>query len=116
MATALTLVELKARGIDFVNRLGNDHDTTSAKIVSLLDKDFAVQHGEMPPSTGGRDAFLTGLGGRLKLAQGKVSVEVKHAIAQLDEDGAKGGQSWVYSRKNTPLGCSDSVSCLFSFS
>jgi hypothetical protein len=113
MATTLTIEELKARSVEFTNLLGNDHDTTSAKIVGLLDEDFSVQHGEMPPSTGGRNAFLTKLGDRLKLAQGKASVEVKHVIAEVYEDGRKGGQCWIYSRKNTPLGCSNSVSHSF---
>jgi hypothetical protein len=113
MTSALTLAEVKTRSLDFVNLLGNEHHTTSAKIIGLLGEEFAVQHGEMPPSTGGRDAFLTTIGGRLKLAQGKASVDVKHVIAETYLDGVKGGQCWVYSRKNTPLGCSNSVSDLF---
>jgi hypothetical protein len=110
MASTLTITELKTYSVDFVN-IGNHHDNTLEKIVGLLGKEFAVQHREMPPSTGGRDAFLTTLGGRLKLAQGNVSVQIKHVIAEVYEDGAKekGGQCWVYSGKNTPLGCSDSV-------
>ena len=114
MTSTLTLAEVKTRSLDFVNLLGNEHDTTSAKIVGLLDEEFAVQHGEMPPSTGDRDAFLTALGRRLKLARGKASVDVKHVIAETYLDGAKGGQCWVYSRKNTPLGSSNSVSYFFS--
>ncbi|KAJ5611254.1 hypothetical protein N7510_007973 [Penicillium lagena] len=89
MASTLTIAELKASAVEFVNRLGNEHDTTSATIIGLLDEEFAVQHGELSPSTGGRDAFLTGLGERLKLSQRKVSVEVKHVIAELYDDGAK---------------------------
>jgi hypothetical protein len=110
MASSLTIAELKSSATDFVNLLGNEHDTTSPKIVGLLNEDFAVQHGEMPPSIGGRDAFLTMLGGRLKLAQGKASVEIKHVIAEVHEDSTKGGQCWVYSKKITPFGVSNSVS------
>lgn len=113
IAMTLTIAELKARSVEFTNLLGNDHDTTSAEIVGLLDEEFSVQHGEMPPSTGGRDAFLTKLRGRLEIAQGKVSVEVKHVIAEVYEDGKEGGRCWIYSRKNTPLGCSNSVSNSF---
>jgi hypothetical protein len=112
MTSTLTLAEVKTRSVDFVNLIGNEHDTTSAKIVGLLGEEFAVQHGDMPPSTGGRDAFLTGLRGRLKLAQGKVSVDVGHVIAEIYKDG-EGGRCWVYSRKNTPFGSSNSVSYLF---
>jgi len=109
MAAPLTLAELKSRALSFINKLGNDLDTTSPGIVGLLADEFAVQHGELPPSTGGRDVFLTNLGERLKMAKGMVSVEIKHVVAELYEDSARGGQCWVYSRKNTPFGCSNSL-------
>lgn len=107
--TTLTVEELKTRAIDFTNLLGNQHDTTSAIINGLLDENFAVQHGELEPSAGGRDAFLAKLGERLKLAQGQVSVQVKEVIAEVYKDSAKGGRCWIYSRKNTPMGSTDSV-------
>ncbi|KAJ5606660.1 hypothetical protein N7510_009441 [Penicillium lagena] len=109
MAATLNIASLKQKSLDFVNLIGNEHDTTSAKIVSLLAREFAVQHAEFPPSEGGRDAFLAKLGGRLKLAKGHASIEVKRVVAELFDDGSKGGQSWVYSRKNTPFGSADSV-------
>lgn len=109
MAATLDITSLKQKSLDFVNLIGNEHDTTSAKIVSLLAREFAVQHAELPPSEGGRDAFLNRLGDRLKLAKGHASIEVKHMVAELFDDGSKGGQSWVYSRKNTPFGSTNSV-------
>ena len=115
MAAGLTIGELKARATDFATLLGNDHDTTSPKIIGLLDEEFAVQHGEGKPSIGGRDAFLTNLGKRLELARGSVSIEVTQAIAEVYETGEIGGQCWLYSRKSTPLGVTDSVSFFFSF-
>lgn len=115
MATALDISSIKQKSLDFVNLLGNEHDTTSDKIVGLLAKEFAVQHGELPPSEGGREAFLTKLGQRLKLAKGHASVEVKHVVAELFEDRAKGGQCWIYSTKNTPFGSRNSVGCFCTY-
>lgn len=110
MVSNLELSSIKQKSLDFVNLLGNEHDTTSDKIVSLLATKFAVQHAELPPSEGGRDAFLTKLGQRLKLAKGHASVEVKHVVAEVfDDDEAKGGQCWIYSTKNTPFGSTNSV-------
>lgn len=91
-----------------MNLLGNEHDTTSDKVINLISQDFAVQHGESPPSSGGRDAFLTKIGEMLKLANGNAKVEIKHTVAEAFE--GTGGQCWVYSRKYTPRGISDSVS------
>ncbi|KAJ5770908.1 uncharacterized protein N7511_002959 [Penicillium nucicola] len=83
MSPSLDIEALKQNSLAFVQLLGNDHDTTSERIIGLLAEDFAVQHGELPPSEGGRDAFLNKLGDRLKLAKGHASVEVKHVIAEV---------------------------------
>lgn len=107
---SLSVSDLKAKSLEFVNLIGNKHDTSSSKIVCLLANDFAVQHAESSPSTGGRDAFLARLGERLKLARGHVSVEVRHVIAEVFENETRAGQCWVYSKKNTPFGSSMSVS------
>jgi hypothetical protein len=115
MACAFDILSIKQKSLDFVNLLGNEHDTTSDKIVDLLATEFAVQHAELPPSEGGRDVFLTKLGQRLKLAKGHASVDVKHVVAEVFEDGVKGGQCWVYSTKNTPFGSTNSVGCFCTY-
>ena len=109
MSAVFDIESLKRKSLEFVNLIGNEHDTTSAKIIGLLDKEFAVQHAKLPPSKGGRDAFLTKLGERLKLAQGHVSLEVKHVISESCEQGPNYAQCWIYSRKRTPFGFTNSV-------
>lgn len=109
MNPGLDISTLKQKSLQFVHLLGNEHDTTSSAIITLLADEFSVQHGESLPSTGGRDAFLNKLGKRLKMAKGHASVEINHLVAEPTEDAAHGGQCWVYSRKNTPFGSSLSV-------
>ena len=111
--TTLSLAELKKRSLDFFNLIGVEEDAASARIVELVSDDFAVQRGEQPPSTGGRDGFLTGIRAMIRQVEGGFNFEIKHMIAEVCEDGTNGGRCWVYSRKFFGPRTTDSVSCAY---
>ncbi|KAH8655817.1 hypothetical protein BX600DRAFT_440301 [Xylariales sp. PMI_506] len=98
---SLTVEELKSRGLEIMNLLGNQHDTSSARILDLLHEDCTVQHGHQPPSEGGRKEFLTTFAERLSQIEGQFSLVIKHVIAEVYGDGgAEGGQCWIYATKS----------------